>query len=237
MMNVARHGNKLLTEKEPWKLIKTDPEATATVLYDCVQIIANLSVVCEPFLPFTAAKLRQMLNIEKAFDWSDAGRADLIKGGHQLAEATLLFDKIEDDVVEKQLEKLHKNKVQMEEQKTEENTPTIAPQKSEINFEDFEKLDLRAGTILTAEKVEKADKLLKFSVDLGFEVRTIVSGIAAYFKPEDLIGKQVTVVANLAPRKIRGIESKGMILLAENEQGGLTFVTPENKVENGAVIR
>lgn len=244
MMNVARHGNKLLTEKEPWKLIKTDAEATAIVLYDSVQIIANLAVLCEPFLPFTAAKLRKILNIENTYDWSDVGRADLIKGGHKLGEAVLLFDKIEDEVIEKQLRKLYKNKAMSEQQttpenakKTEQNTPEIAQQKAEITFDDFAKLDLRTGTILTAEKVEKADKLLKFSVDMGFEVRTIVSGIAAYFQPEDLVGKQVMVVTNLAPRKIRGIESKGMILLAENEQGGLEFVTPEKKVGNGAEIR
>lgn len=237
MMNVARHGNKLLTEKEPWKLIKTDPEQTAMVLYDSLQIIANLSVMCEPFLPFTAEKLRAMLNINKAFDWSDAGKADLISGNHQLGEATLLFDKIEDEVIEKQLEKLYKNKVMSEQQNVEKNTPIVAPQKAEITFDDFEKLDIRTGTILTAEKVEKADKLLKFTVDLGFETRTIVSGIAAYFKPEELIGKQVSVLTNLAPRKIRGVESKGMILLAENEQGGLEFVTPEKKVGNGAGIR
>lgn len=235
MMNVARHGNKLLTDKEPWKTFKTDPEQTAVVLYDCVQIIANLSILCEPFLPFTSEKIRSMLQLTEPLSWEDAGNAGLVKGGHKLSKPTLLFDKIEDDIIDIQLEKLHKNKLQMEQNK--ESDSAVKPQKPEITFDDFEKLDFRVGTILTAEKVEKADKLLKMTVDLGFEVRTIVSGIAEHFSPEELPGKQVTVVANLAPRKIRGVESKGMILLAEKADGKLEFATVLNSVPNGSIVR
>lgn len=236
MMNVARHGNKLLTEKEPWKLFKTDPKATATVLYDCLQIIANLSVFCEPFLPFTAVKIRKAININQPFTWADAGRADLLQPDLLIHPPFHLFEKIEDDVIERQLEKLHKNRLKqtaplsMENEKKEE-------AKAEITFDDFGKLDLRIGTILSAEKVEKADKLLKLEVDLGFEKRTIVSGIAEHFDSQTLAGKQVMVVVNLAPRKIRGIESKGMILLAEKENGSLEFATVLNEVQNGSVVR
>lgn len=234
MLNVARHGNQLLSEKEPWKLIKTDPEQTAIVLYDCLQIIANLGVLCEPFLPFTSKKIFDMLNLNPAdFTWEDIGGQNLLKPGHQLGKAALLYQKIEDEAVEKQIEKLKKTTPKPMEQKAEE---TVAA-KAEITYDDFTKLDLRVGTILTAEKVEKADKLLKLTVDMGFETRTIVSGIAEHFKPEDLIGLQVSVVANLAPRKIRGIESKGMILLAEDAEGKLHFVNSRNPVNNGSIIR
>lgn len=234
MLNVARHGNQLLSEKEPWKLYKTNPEQTGIVLYDCLQIIANLGILCEPFLPFTSKKLFDMLNLNPAdFSWEDAGRQNLIKSGHQLGKAALLYQKIEDEPIEKQIEKLKKSTPKPMEQKTEE----TATAKAEITYDDFSKLDLRVGTILTAEKVEKADKLLKLTVDMGFETRTIVSGIAEHFKPEDLIGLQVSVVANLAPRKIRGIESKGMILLAEDTEGKLHFVNSRNPVNNGSIIR
>lgn len=237
MMNVARHGNKLLTEKEPWKTFKTDPEATAVVLYDCIQIIANLAVLCEPFIPFTAQKLKSIVGLEEELSWQLAGNAGLIKGGTLLAENGLLFDKIEDDVIAIQLAKLAATKKINVPMDTNEATPAIAPQREEIVFDDFSKLDLRVGTILAAEKVEKADKLLKIEVDLGFEKRTIVSGIAAYFQPADIVGLQVMVVANLAPRKLRGIESKGMILLAEKEDGSLEFATVLNSVPNGSIVR
>lgn len=235
VMNVARHGNKILSEKEPWKLIKTDPEQTKFVQYDCLQIIANLGILCEPFLPFTSKKIFDMLNLNPAdFSWEDAGRQDLLKGGHQLSsKPALLYQKVEDEAIEKQVEKLKKTTAKPMEQKTEE----TAAAKAEITYDDFTKLDLRVGTILTAGKVEKADKLLKLTVDMGFETRTIVSGIAEHFKPEDLIGLQVSVVANLAPRKIRGIESKGMILLAEDTEGKLHFVNSRNPVNNGSIIR
>lgn len=241
LMNVARHGNKLLTEKEPWKLIKTDEKATGIVLYDCLQIIANLAVLAEPFLPFTSKKLHEMLNLNGTnLSWKNIGEMDLLKPGHQLNKATLLFEKIEDAAIEIQVAKLKKTEnvvIETEssnELKTEKKCEPLQP---EITFDDFAKIDLRIGTILTAEKVEKADKLLKLSVDLGFETRTIVSGIAAYFKPESLPGTQVCVVANLAPRKLRGIESKGMILLAENADGKLVFVTPQEAILAGSGVK
>jgi len=236
VMNVARHGNKLLTEKEPWKLIKTDKEATGIVLYDCIQIIANLALISEPFLPFSSKKLFEMLNLDGSqLNWENIGDMQLVKGNHQLGTASLLFEKIEDEIIEVQIAKLKKTV----EQKTESGNQKseIKQLSSEIVFDDFAKIDLRVGTILTAEKVEKADKLLKLSVDLGFETRTIVSGIAEHFKPEELPGKQVCVVANLAPRKLRGIESKGMILLAEDENGKLIFVSPSTAITNGSVVR
>ena len=239
VMNVARHGNQLLSEKEPWKLIKTDEKATAIVLYDCLQIIANLGVLCQPFLPFTSAKIFSLLNIDaETLGWKDAGRQNIVKPGHILGKPELLFQKVEDEIINAQIEKLKKNA--MTQVTTNESTAgeiKSAPQLPEITYDDFSKLDLRVGTILTAEKVEKADKLLKLTVDLGFEQRTIVSGIAEHFKPEELPGLQVSVVANLAPRKIRGIESKGMILLAEDSTKKLRFVSPKELTENGSVIR
>ncbi|MES2619322.1 MAG: methionine--tRNA ligase [Bacteroidota bacterium] len=237
MLNVARHGNQMLSEKEPWKLIKTDEKATAFVLYDCLQIIANLAILCEPFLPFTSKKLFGMLNLKvEHYSWSDVGRQDLLKAGHQLNKAELLYQKIEDDVIQKQIDKLQatKQKVQSITKVEQEES---ANSKSEITYDDFTKIDLRVGTILSAEKVEKADKLLKLTVDLGFETRTIVSGIAEFFKPEEIVGLQVSVVANLAPRKLRGIESKGMILMAEDNKGKLHFVLPKDLTPNGSIIR
>jgi methionyl-tRNA synthetase len=253
LINIARHGNQLLSEKEPWKTIKIDKDLTAQTLYDCLQIIANIAILCEPFLPFTSRKIVDMLNLDPtSLSWDDAGRQDLLKPGHQLGKAALLYQKIEDEQIEKQVEKLHANAPQanksgantkvMENKepvsdKNAENQSEISNQKSEITIDDFAKIDLRVGTILSAEKVEKADKLLKLSVDLGFELRTIVSGIAEHFKPEDLVGIQVSVVTNLAPRKLRGIESKGMILLAEDAEGHLHFVSPKDLTQNGSIIR
>ncbi|MCW3124979.1 MAG: protein containing C-terminal region/beta chain of methionyl-tRNA synthetase [Bacteroidetes bacterium] len=246
MMNLARHGNQLLSEKEPWKTIKTDRDLTAAILYDGLQIIANLAIMCEPFLPFTSKKIFDMLQLDAtSMAWADAGKTDLLKTGHQLGKASLLYQKIEDEPIAAQIEKLYATidkqtadkesakKEKMSEQKIAE----AAAPKGEITFEDFAKIDLRVGTILTAEKVEKADKLLKLTVDMGYEVRTIVSGIAEHFKPEDIIGLQVSVVANLAPRKLRGIESKGMILLAEDESGKLIFVTPKEPIANGSIVK
>ncbi len=241
VMNVARYGNQLLSEKEPWKTIKTDKDLTAAILYDGLQIIANLAILCEPFLPFTSQKIFEMAQLDgKALTWTDIGRTDLLPVGHALGKAALLYQKIEDEPIAAQVEKLNatkkpaaapapvENKKKMEE--------STGP-KAEITFDDFAKIDLRIGTILAAEKVEKADKLLKLTVDIGYETRTIVSGIAEHFKPEELIGQQVSVVANLAPRKLRGIESKGMILLAEDSAGKLIFVIPKNSTENGSIIR
>ncbi len=241
MMNIARHGNKLLTEKEPWKTFKTNPEATGIVLYDCLQIIANLAILCEPFLPFTSQRLFAMLNLDgKNFSWQDAGRQDLLKPGHQLGKASLLYQKIEDEVMEKEIGKLKKTiddrPLTIEKQKIKMEAEP-AGTKGEITYDDFSKIDLRVGTILTAEKVEKADKLLKLTIDLGFETRTVVSGIAEFFKPEDIIGTQVSVVANLAPRKLRGIESKGMILMSEDAEGKLHFVSPKEVTDNGSTIK
>ncbi len=247
MMNIARHGNKMLTEKEPWKTFKENPEATGAVLYDSLQIIASMAILCEPFLPFTSRKLFGMLNLDaKNFSWADAGRQELIPSGHMLGKAELLYQKIEDETIQKQVDKLHHGKTT--DTLVIENKPAASletpvqvsetePEKPEITFDEFAKLDLRVGTILTAEKVQKADKLLKLTVDLGFEIRTVVSGIAEFFKPENIIGQQVSVVANLAPRKIRGIESKGMILLAEDEMGVLHFILPKELTKNGSIIR
>ena len=245
MMNIARHGNKLLTEKEPWKTFKTDPEATGIVLYDCLQIIANLAIVCEPFLPFTSQKLFAMLNINGTkLSWQDAGRQDLLKPGHQLGKASLLYQKIEDETIEIELQKLKSKAVVVSSIKQETNSKkqitkveATTEATGEIQYDDFMKIDLRVGTILTAEKVEKADKLLKLTIDLGFETRTVVSGIAEFFKPEDIIGTQVSVVANLAPRKLRGIESKGMILMSEDSEGKLHFVSPKVVTDNGSTIK
>ena len=248
MLNVARHGNQMLSEKEPWKLIKTDKEATARVLYDCLQIIANLGILCEPFLPFSSKKIFAMLNLDREhFSWQDAGKQNLLKPGHHLSKSSLLYQKVEDEIIQKQIDKLQATKIEATEKQLKANveqkpdsskTPAAdLVAKAEITYDDFTKLDLRVGTILTAEKVEKADKLLKLSVDLGFETRTIVSGIAEHFKPEELIGLQVSVVSNLAPRKIRGIESKGMILLAEDNSGKLHFVSPKDLTAAGSIIR
>ncbi|HWB63991.1 MAG TPA: methionine--tRNA ligase [Chitinophagales bacterium] len=239
MMNIARYGNKLLTEREPWKTFKTNPQFTASTLYDCLQIIASLAIVCEPFLPFTSKKIFGMLNLDKnSLSWADAVRQDLLQNGHKLGQAGLLYQKIEDEVIQKQIDKLKQAAISTTPDKKEnmEEASEATPQKPEITYDDFTKIDLRVGTILSAEKVEKADKLLKLSVDMGYETRTIVSGIAEYFKPEDIIGMQVCVVANLAPRKIRGIESKGMLLLAEDEKG-LHFATPRDLTKNGSMIK
>lgn len=238
MMNVARHGNQLLSDKEPWKTIKTDKELTASTLYDCLQIIASLGILSEPFLPFTSAKIFAMLNIDASLlNWSDAGKQNLLKPGHQLGKAALLYQKVEDEVIEKQIAKLKKTADTRLNTQDMETNSGIPAQKPEIVFDDFAKVDLRVGTILTAEKVEKADKLLKLSIDLGFETRTVVSGIAEFFKPEEIIGLQVSVVANLAPRKLRGIESKGMILMAEDAEGKLRFVSPKEAAPNGSIIK
>lgn len=225
-MNLARIGNKYLADNEPWKLIKTDPVRVETIMNIALQITANLSIVLQPFLPATAKKLSQFLNFETN-DWTMAGVSDLLPEGFITEKPEILFTKIEDELVEKEVEKL-KN--------TNKEESRFDAQKEPVNFEDFVKMDIRLGTILEAEKVEKADKLLKLLVDTGLDKRTIVSGIAAHYKPEDIIGKTVTVLMNLAPRKIRGIESQGMILMAENEANELSFVSPEKDFEAGCGI-
>lgn len=230
-MNLARLGNKYLADMEPWKLVKDESNAARvqTIMNIALQITANLSIVLQPFLPATAKKLEQFLNFS-ATDWSTAGSPELLSAGHQTSESHILFAKIEDDLVEKEIEKLNASNLQ-----TDMGT-NIASQKAETSFDEFSKMDIRLGKILTAEKVEKADKLLKLLVDTGLDQRTIVSGIAAHYTPEEIIGKTVTVLVNLAPRKIRGIESQGMILMAENAAGELSFMVPEKDFESGSSI-
>jgi methionyl-tRNA synthetase len=227
MMNLARAGNKFLTETEPWKLNKTDPGKAAEVIEKCLQLAANLAVICAPFLPNTSAKMAEMLNFTVG-DWASAGRTSILKAGHQIGKAELLFQKIEEEEIQTQLDKLKKE---------EEPKSTLLPQKSNVAFDDFVKMDIRTATILEAERVPKTDKLLKISLDTGVDKRTVVSGIAEFFKPEELAGKKVSVLVNLEPRKIRGVESQGMILMAEDEAGKLTFVSPGEEWPNGSVVR
>ncbi|MFT5903407.1 MAG: methionyl-tRNA synthetase [Flammeovirgaceae bacterium] len=227
MMNLARAGNKFLTETEPWKLNKTDPAKAAEVIEKCLQLAANLAVICAPFLPNTSKKMAEMLNIETG-GWETAGRTHVIKAGHQIGKAELLFQKIEEEEIQIQLDKLKKE---------EEPKSTLMPQKSNVVFDDFVKMDIRTATILEAERVPKTDKLLKISLDTGIDKRTVVSGIAEFFKPEELAGRKVSVLVNLEPRKIRGVESQGMILMAEDEEGKLTFVGPGEEWPNGSVVR
>ena len=227
-MNLARLGNKYLADTEPWKLVKTDAERVKTIMNIGLQITANLSIVFQPFLPTTAQKLRSFMNLEK-FDWSKAGSADLLSEGAQTEKPTILFQKIEDEMVETEQAIL---------KASQESNSNLPPQKENISFDDFTKMDIRVGTILEAEKVKKADKLLKLLVDTGIDKRTIVSGIAEHYSPEEVIGKKVSVLMNLAPRKIRGVESQGMILMAENEAGVLSFVSPEREeIVAGGEIR
>lgn len=234
MMNVARLGNKYLADEEPWKLIKENPERVKTQMYVALQIAAALSSLCEPFLPFTAQKLNRILNLSQGdITWKTISEtSDLIKAGHTIGQAELLFEKIEDEQIQKQIDKLEATK----KENTAQNT-SVAPQKEETTFDDFVKMDLRVGTILEAEKMPKADKLLVLKVDTGIDVRTVVSGIAEHFTPEEVIGKRVTILANLAPRKLRGVESQGMILMTNDKDGKLVFLNPDRDgVENGAVI-
>ncbi len=237
LMNLARLGNKYLADEEPWKKIKTDEERVKTIMYVALQIAAGMSVVSEPFLPFTSKKLKKMLCIdfcreEKGLSWEDISSKDvLLRPEHQIGKSELLFSKIDDKVVIAQLEKLEATKLANEQA----NKP-VEPQKETIEFEDFTKLDIRVGTILEAEKVAKTKKLLQLKVDVGIDVRTIVSGIAESFSPEEIIGQQVTVLTNLAPRKIRGVESQGMILMTDTPDGKLAFVEPEREVKNGQQI-
>jgi len=227
MMNLARAGNKFLTETEPWKLNKTEPEKAAGVIEKCLQLAANLAIVCAPFLPHTSKKMAKMLNIELG-DWSSAGKSNMMQAGHEIGKPELLFKKIEEEEIQAQLEKLKKD---------EEPTHNLMPQKDNIAFDDFVKMDIRTATILEAERVPKTDKLLKIALDTGIDKRTVVSGIAEFFNPEELAGRQVSVLVNLAPRKIRGVESQGMILMAEDENGKLTFVSPSVEWPNGSVVR
>jgi len=252
-MNLARIGNKYLADTEPWKLAKTDMPRVATIMNIALQITANLSIAFEPFLPFSSAKLREMLNTachcglesqspqktgdsdfpqNDSLSWKKLGSIDLLAVGHQINQAELLFEKIEDDVIEAQVQKLLDTK-----KENEANNKTVAPIKPTIEFADFEKLDIRVGMVTACQKVPKADKLLELKIDDGIAGRTIVSGIAEHYAPEDLIGKQVCFIANLAPRKLKGIESQGMILSAENADGKLAVVQPMNEVSVGSEVK
>lgn len=229
VMDVARLGNRYLTETEPWKTFKTEPETTREVLQNCLHIIGHLSVLMQAFLPHSAKKIQQMLNLKSdVFYYNE----DLVFGnGHQLNPAQLLYEKVEDAAIDFQIEKLNSKKVAVKQQEK-----VLQPTKPDITFEQFAALDIRTATILTAEKVVKTKKLLKLTVDIGIDIRTIVSGIAEFFESEDIVGKQVSVLVNLAPREIKGILSQGMILMAENTDGKLSFVAPTTKVDNGNVV-
>lgn len=230
-MNLARIGNKYLADTEPWKVVKTDMARVETILNISLQITANLAIAFEPFLPFSVKKIRQFINVDN-LTWDQLGRIDLLPVGHPLNESELLFSKIEDETIEKQIQKLLDTK-KANEQAVE---VKIAPQKPNVAFDDFSKLDLRVGTVLECIKVPKADKLLQFLIDDGMGKRTIISGIAASYKPEDLVGKQVCFIANLEPRKLKGIESQGMILSVEDGGGNLSLITPSKDVEPGCQI-
>ena len=230
MMDLARLGNKYLAETEPWKVIKENPARVETIMNIALQIAANLAILSEPFLPFTAEKLRNQLGLNET-TWAETGGADLLPVGTLIGESSLLFEKIEDDTIEKQVKKLQDSKRMNELENTK--VPAL---KETIQYDDFAKMDIRIGTILEAEKLPKSDKLLKFLVDDGFEKRTILSGIAKHFSPEEMIGKQVTFLANLAPRKMMGIESNGMILMAENRDGSLALLQPHKEVWNGGPV-
>ena len=270
-MNIARLGNKYLTDTEPWKVAKTDMDRTASILNVSLQICAALAIAFEPFLPFSAEKLRGILNVGivagsdhragegeasvnryiagegaalhtgVAFDglslsWDDLGAASLLPAGHQLNPATLLFSKIEDEVVDGQIARLEAIRAEREAAAKAAEAAVVTPQKDECTFEDFEKMDIRTATVLEAERVPKTEKLLKLTIDTGIDKRVIVSGIAEQYSPEDMIGKQICILANLAPRKIRGIESKGMILMARQNDGKMRFITPAETLCNGAEI-
>ena len=231
MMSLARLGNKYLTDSEPWKIFKTDEERVRTILNVSLQICANLSVLSEPFLPFTAKKLSEMLNLPE-LKWDDAGSTELLNAGEKLNKPAYLFEKIEDSAVEAQVKKLLETK-----KANAESENKVNPAKESIEFDDFAKLDIRIGTITEAEKVPKTKKLLKLKIDTGIDKRTVVSGISEFYSPEDIIGQKVSILVNLKPRKLRGIESEGMILMAEDSNGKLCFVAPTEEVDNGSEVR
>ena len=230
MMDVARLGNKYLADTEPWKVIKTDTERTATILNIGLQIAANLSILCEPFMPFTAEKLRTILNINH-LTWGDAGRADLLVEGQSITNIGLLFEKVEEETVQFQVQKLENAKRQnLLEGKI------VTPIKEEIQYDDFSKMDIRIGTITAAQKVAKSKKLLKLTINDGLKDRIILSGIGEHFQPENIVNQQVTFLANLAPRKMMGMESEGMVLMAEDKDGSLSFIQPDRNIWNGAIV-
>jgi methionyl-tRNA synthetase len=275
-MNIARIGNKYISDMEPWKVAKTDMDRTASILYTCLQICADLAIAFEPFTPFSAEKLRTILRVgvdagtdhragegvptvnfykpgegkalhtnvvpseDIVLSWSMLGTPELLPAGHALGESVLLFEKIEDSVVNEQIARLEAIKAAREAaaaaKAAEEAAKKVEPQKPEVTFDQFGAMDIRTATVLAAERVPKTDKLLKLTIDTGIDTRTIVSGIAEYYSPEDMLGKQICILANLAPRTIRGIESKGMILMAKQGDGKMRFITPQEAVANGAQI-
>ena len=230
-MNLARLGNKYLADAEPWKVIKSDPERVKTIMNVALQITANLTIVCEPFLPFSMEKLRGWINFSEK-RWTRAGDTDLLAAGHVINKPELLFEKIEDEEITRQIDKLMATK-----KANEAATAKTVPGKDPVTFDDFSKIDIRTATILEAEKVPKTTKLLKLKIDTGLDVRTIVSGIAEHYDPDKIIGRQISIIANLEPRKIKGIESKGMILMAEDKDGKLVMVSPSENVSNGSMIK
>jgi methionyl-tRNA synthetase len=230
LMDFSRTGNKYLADTEPWKLAKTDISRVQTILNLALQVAANLSIVMEPFLPFSSRKLKDMLNLPE-LKWKDTGNAALLQEGQPINENQILFEKIEDAVIEAQVQKLLDTK-----KANELAGKPLPPSKPEVTFEDFTQMDIRIATILAAELVPKTKKLLKLTLDTGLDKRTVVSGIAEHYKPEEIIGKQVSLLANLAPREIKGIQSQGMILMAENKDGSLAFISPEKSINNGGTV-
>lgn len=238
-MNLARLGNKYLTDTEPWKVAKSDIDRTASILNVSLQICANLSIAFAPFLPFSVKKLNNILNIEtlaKPLTWDNLGSADLLPAGHHLNQAELLFNKVEDEQINAQLDKLASIKAANRAEAAEKAEIKLAVAKDKCTYDDFSAMDIRTATVLEAERVPKTDKLLRLKIDTGLDIRTIVSGIAEYYTPEQMIGRQICILANLQPRIIRGIESKGMILMAKQEDGKMRVVSPEEKVLNGAIV-
>ena len=233
-MGIARIGNKYISDTEPWKVAKTDLDRTATILNISLQICADLAIAFEPFTPFAAARLRAMLG--SGLDWEILGRPQVLPAGHQLGEPELLFAKIEDDAIQKQFDRLDRIRAEREAAAKAEAAKQVEPQKAECTFEEFEKMDIRTATVLEAERVPKTDKLLKLTIDTGIDKRTIVSGIAEFYTPEAMVGKQICILANLKPRTIRGIESHGMILMAKQGDGTMRFITPQEVLANGAIV-
>ena len=233
-MGIARVGNKYISDSEPWKVAKTDLDRTATILNISLQICADLAIAFEPFTPFAAKRLREMLGSQ--LDWEVFGRPQILPAGHQLGAAELLFAKIEDDAIDAQLARLDRIRAEREATAKAEAAKLVAPQKPECTFDEFEKMDIRTATVLEAERVPKTDKLLKLTIDTGIDRRVIVSGIAEYYTPEAMVGKQICILANLQPRTIRGIESHGMILMAKQGDGSMRFITPQEAVSNGAIV-
>ncbi len=230
MIDMARAGNKYLADSEPWKAIKTDEERVKSILYTALQLTGSLVTVIRPFLPFTSDKLAKMLNMEVQ-SWDQAKAQENLPEGHEIGKASLLFEKIEDNVVDAQVEKLLQAR-----KANEATTKGVEPAKEEIKFDDFSKIDMRVGTIVSAEKMKKSDKLLKLKIDTGLDQRTVLSGIAKHYAPEEIVGKQICILVNLAPRKMMGIPSEGMILMAENQEGKLVFLQPSEQIDNGSTI-